>query len=150
MEVQQAGNADRRKAIMGLRGYLMANWYGLRDYRMEVKGEGLRGLGAIEGNVDKVIATRMKKRGMSWTIKGAHRMLTLIRLRESGQLHPWMSSMDMPWQIQPFKQKRNCRKAPDEHVGAWLEAGMPVLYGPHQNRPLAQVLRALTQQILEV
>jgi len=70
VEAQQTGNADRRKAIMGLRGYLMANWYGLRDYRMEVKGEGLRGLGAIEGNVDKVIANRMRKRGMRWTIRG--------------------------------------------------------------------------------
>ena len=65
MEAQQRGDADRRKGVMALRGYLMANCHGLKDYRLEVGGDGLRGLGAIEGNVDKLVAIRMKKRGMS-------------------------------------------------------------------------------------
>ena len=43
----------------------MNNASGLRDYRLEVGYEGLRGLGAIESNVDKLVASRMKKRGMS-------------------------------------------------------------------------------------
>ncbi len=46
----------------------MENSYGLRDYRLEVNGDDLRGLGAIEGRVDRLVANRMKKRGMSWTI----------------------------------------------------------------------------------
>lgn len=62
----------------------MENSYGLRDYRLEVNGDDLTGLGAIEGNVDKLGANRMKKRGMSWTIKGAQRMARLITLREMG------------------------------------------------------------------
>jgi hypothetical protein len=49
----------------------MENSFGLRDYRLEVDGDGLIGLGAMEGNVDKLVANRMKKRGMNWTIKGA-------------------------------------------------------------------------------
>jgi hypothetical protein len=64
-EAQKKANGDSAKEIMRLRGYLMGNCYGLRDYRLEVDGDGLRGLGAIEGNVDKLIADRMKKRGMS-------------------------------------------------------------------------------------
>ena len=57
-------------------------------------GDGLRGLGAIEGNVDKLIADRMKKRGMSLTKRGmsltkrgANRMARLINLRERGNLN---------------------------------------------------------------
>jgi hypothetical protein len=55
----------------------MENSYGLRDYRLEGDGDDLRGLGA----------NRMKKRGISWTIKGAQRMARLLNLREMGQLH---------------------------------------------------------------
>jgi hypothetical protein len=148
-EAQQKGDADRREEIMGLRGYLIANCYGLRDYRLEVGGDGLRGLGAIEGNVDKLIANRMKKRGMSWTINGAQRMARLIRLRETGQLHCWTPRIDRSGDSHPSK-KISSRKTPEKYAGAWLEAGMPALYGPHQNRHWAQILRTLTCQLLEI
>jgi len=149
-EAQQKGDADRREEIMGLRGYLMANCYGLRDYRLEVDGDGLRGLGAIEGNVDKLVANRMKKRGMSWTINGAQRMARLIRLRETGQLHCWTPRIDRSGDSQPPKKKMSSRKTPAKYAGAWLEAGMPALYGPHQNRHWVQILRAITYQLLEI
>jgi len=150
VEAQQKADADRQKEIMGLRGYLMANCYGLRDYRLEVGGDGLRGLGAIEGNVDKLVANRMKKRGMSWTINGAQRMASLIRLRETGQLHSWIPRTDGLGHTQPPKKKISNRRTPDKHAGDWLQAGMPALHGPHQNRHWVQALRALTYRILEI
>jgi hypothetical protein len=78
MVVQQEVSGDEAKEVAQLRSYPMANAFGLRDYRLEVDGDGLRGLGAMESNIDKLIANRMKKRGMSWTIKGAQRMSRLI------------------------------------------------------------------------
>ncbi len=150
VEAQQKADADRQKEIMGLRGYLMTNCYGLKDYRLEVGGDGLRGLGAIEGNVDKLVANRMKKRGMSWTINGAQRMTRLIRLREAGQLHSSIPRTDGLGDSQPLKKKMGNRKTSEKHAGAWLEAGMPALYGPHQNRHWVQILRALTYRILEI
>jgi hypothetical protein len=51
--VQQKVSSDEAKEVAQLRRYLMANAFGLRDYRLEVDGDGLRGLGAIEGNIDK-------------------------------------------------------------------------------------------------
>jgi len=150
VEAQQKADADRQKEIMGLRGYLMTNCYGLKDYRLEVGGDGLRGLGAIEGNVDKLVANRMKKRGMSWTINGAQRMTRLIRLREAGQLHSWIPRTDGLGDSQPLKKKMGNRKTSEKHAGAWLEAGMPALYGPHQNRHWVQILRALTYRILKI
>jgi hypothetical protein len=86
IKTQQGADEKRATGIMRLRGYLMDNCYGLRDYRLEVKGEGLRGLGVVEGNVDKLFADRMKKRGMSWTKEGANRMAKLISLSRSGRL----------------------------------------------------------------
>jgi len=63
---------------------------------LEIDASNLRGLGAIEGNVDKLVANRMKKRGMSWTLKGAQRMARLISLREMGQIHYWITRKDRP------------------------------------------------------
>ena len=148
---QQKGNADRVKEIMRLRGYLIANCYGLRDYRLEVTGDGLRGLGAIEGNVDKLVANRMKKRGMSWTIKGAQRMTRLISLRQMGQIQSRITCKNKSRASQLPEIKINRRKTNlDKDTGAWLEAGLPALYGPHQNHHWVQVLKTLTYRILEI
>ncbi|MFU8796408.1 MAG: hypothetical protein ACNA7X_03820, partial [Dehalococcoidia bacterium] len=106
----------------------------------------LRGLGTIEGNVDKLVANRMKKRGMSWTIKGAHRMTRLVNLREMGELHSWITHKDKQGANKTPRQGRQTSK-PEPKAGTaeevWLEAGLPALSGPHQNRPWVQVLRAL-------
>jgi len=61
--VQQKAFGDQAREISRLRGYLMENAFGLRDYRSEVRDDSLRSSGAIEGNVDKLVANRMKKRG---------------------------------------------------------------------------------------
>ncbi|MCJ7669975.1 MAG: hypothetical protein MUO61_05610 [Dehalococcoidia bacterium] len=57
-------------------------------------GDRLECLGAIEGDVDKLVANGMKKRGMSWTISGAQGMARLIRLRKMEQLHSWINRED--------------------------------------------------------
>jgi hypothetical protein len=144
IQAQQKAVNEEAKELARLRGYLMENSFGLRDYRLEVNGDGLRGLGAIEGNVDKLVANRMKKRGMSWTIKGAQRMARLISLREMRQLHSWITSEDKPEDNQLSKKQTGKEKStPGKNAGDWLKAGLPALYGPQQNRPWVQMLRAL-------
>ena len=98
----------------------------------------------MEGNVDKLIADRMKKRGMSWSRRGADRMARLISLREMGKLDAWIKCRAKP-QHTPVKE----RIMPDggqyqgKDDGAWLNAEVPALTGPHSDRPWVQVLRAL-------
>lgn len=151
LEAQQRVDTDREREIMELRGYLIANCPGLRDYRLEVDDDNLRGLGAIEGNVDKLVANRMKKRGMSWTIKGAQRMARLISLREMGQIHYWITHRDKSEGGRlSTKEISNRKVTKRKDTGAWLKAEMPVLYGPHQNRYWVKMLRALTCQTLGV
>ena len=45
-----------------------------------------RSPGTIESNGDKTIANWMKKRGMSWTIPGAQRMVEAIQLDRNSEL----------------------------------------------------------------
>jgi len=151
IQAQQKLSGEEAKELARLRGYLMENSFGLRDYRLEVGGDNLRGLGAIEGNVDKLVANRMKKRGMSWTIRGAQRMARLISLREMGKLHSWITGKDKPKDSQPPKKEINKEMLTSKKdSGDWLKADLPALYGPHQNRPWVRILRALAHGVLEV
>ena len=49
-------------------------------------------LGTMESNGDKLTANRMKKRGMSWTIRGAHRMAKVTQLNRNGELSEFCRS----------------------------------------------------------
>lgn len=40
-------------------------------YRLQRHGLSVETMGAIEGNIDKILANRSKKRGMSWSKAGA-------------------------------------------------------------------------------
>ena len=149
-QAQQETCGESVKQIAQLRGYLLNNAHGLRDYRLDMGYGGLRGLGAIEGNVDKLIANRMKKRGMSWTKRGANRMARLINLRQTGQLHLWAShrdkqpvAHDLPIPTKVLPEKDNVTRADSR---AWLEAGLPATNGPQADRPWAQVLRQIAHR----
>jgi len=148
-QAQQRATVKGAKEVYRLRGYPIENSFGLRDYRMEVGGDGLRGLGAIKGNVDKLVANRMKKRGMSWTIKGAHRMTRPVNLREIGELHSWITRKGKQRDNKPPRQVRGSNKTrPNAGMTeeVWLEAGLPAVAGPHQDRPWVQVPRALIHE----
>jgi len=65
IQAQQEATIEGAKEVAWLRGCLMENSFGLRDYRLDVGSNSLRGFGEIEGNIDKLVANRMKKSGMS-------------------------------------------------------------------------------------
>lgn len=50
----------------------------------------LRGLGAAEANVDKLVANRTCKRGMAWTIAGAQRMASALEANHNGVLQAYV------------------------------------------------------------
>jgi len=60
-------------------------------------------LGAIEGNVDKLVRQRMRGRGMSWSRQGAIAMLALLRHKQELQQHVFPFS-----QIPKPKKYRHC------------------------------------------
>jgi len=73
IQAQQKARVKGAKEVARLGGYLMENSFGLRDYRLEVGGDGLRGLGAIKDNVNKLVANRWSWRFNSMIIGDSHR-----------------------------------------------------------------------------
>jgi len=146
-QAQGRAKGEAAQKIARLRGYLLNNAPGLRDYRLEVGRPDLRGLGAIESNIDKLVAHRMKKHGMSWTKRGGDRMVRLICLREKGQLQGWVNCRPQPEEPKDspmsWRVRKNKGRPGEEKHRTWLETGLPALYGPHCNRPWVQVLSAI-------
>ena len=61
-----------KKDLEGLIHYIYSNQEGLNAVdRLRGQGLPVEDLGAIEGNIDKSLANRFKKRGMRWSIPGA-------------------------------------------------------------------------------
>jgi hypothetical protein len=147
-EAAAGARPEQSGRIESVRAYLAENATGLRDYRLDLgeAGEGLRRLGAIEGNVDKLVVRRMKNQGMNWKVSGIRRMLCLRFLHLEGRLDEWLhrTSAKAP----PAASRDACRHIErtmknSSHV--WLDGGLPALYGPHAFRPWARHLRELAR-----
>lgn len=143
-----------REKIEQVMGYLADNAQGLKDYRIDMgeTGQGLRRTGAIESNVDKTAANRLKKRGMSWTIAGANRMVCLTILVFEGKLPEACHSQKRKEKVvlPVVKLRRLLTKTYSEAAEKWLQATLPALYGPHINKPWVQSLKHLSEVSLNV
>ncbi len=104
--------------------------------------EGARGLGAIEGNVSNLFADRMKDRGMSWTISGAHHMGKAIQLVHNGDLRQWCGGKRPDGEVRDAGLSFALFQELDS---SGTRGGLPALEGPHASRPWVSVLRNMTQ-----
>ncbi|MFH1485461.1 MAG: ISLre2 family transposase [Chloroflexota bacterium] len=135
-------SASQREAIGQVYGYLAANRDGLRDWRDRVASQpGDRSMGAMEGNIDKLIAIRAKRRGMSWRLPGIHSMAKLQQCLYEGNVgvYACASRPNTEKRAQPKKnvmQKSRGSATP-------FNAVLPALAGSAADRPLARTLRAL-------
>lgn len=138
---------QREKELNKAQNYLENNSAGLVDYRKRIaeKTDNLRGLGAIESNIDKILANRMKKRGMAWSLKGAQNMTKVIQMRTNSLLESKLESQKL---CQIEKQAKlalgRVKRAFIEEPGAWMIASMPALIGPHQARPWVKTLKNIS------
>jgi len=116
--------------------YLIKNRDGLLDpdCRSHLQ-PGIHRLGAIEGNVDKLVVRRLKGRGRSWSLDGAKAMLAVCRHKNKLKQGAFK-----PFEKPPAEKLRKAKKAKDDK-GEWLQAGVPSLYSSHENRPWARILR---------
>ena len=118
--------------------YLVNNREGLLDpdCRSHLKTR-VGNLGAIEGNVDKLVVRRLKGQGRSWCLDGAKAMLAVCRHKQELKQNAF----------KPFLKQRKAlnvkhiikTNVPNE--GDWLQANVPALHLCHSNRPWAKVLR---------
>ena len=103
---------------------------------MELKS-GMRALGTAEGNIDKILANRFKKREMSWSKRGANSLAKVIALRENGELEDCISRQyrkeSIPSSITKRGKERLRKEVKDLREDVWNCS--LALYGPHAGRP---------------
>lgn len=92
-------------------------------------------LGAIEGNVDKLVIRRLKVRGRSWSLEGANAMLAVCRHKDELKQGAFQLFQKRE-KVQGQKESRY--KVRDD--GEWLQAKVPAIHLTHANRPWARCL----------
>jgi len=141
---------DQAQRLARAYNYLKENATGLGDYRLALgeRGKELRRTGAIEGNVDKFVARRMKNQGMSWRVKGIARLLCVRLLVFEGKLTEWLSAMISP-AISASVPAKTARRLVNhlsfQEPEDWLQARLPALFGPHASHPWVKILRSLSE-----
>lgn len=148
-ETQPRAQGEQSRRLAHACSYLQSNLDGIRDYRLDIKGTaaGLRRTGAIEGNVDKFVARRMKNQGMSWSVRGISSLLCIRRILHENNLGGWLSR---PFQneipnLPARKVRRIINNLSMQEPDGWLKAGVPALRGPHAARPWVNQLRSLVE-----
>ena len=109
--------------------------------------KGTERAGAIESNINKVIASRFKKRGMSWSKPGA---LALLKIKETiinGEWDKWWETeRERNIKVGKFKPPLPASYFKKETESSPLiEVTIPALSGPDQDKPWVGVLRKLAE-----
>lgn len=148
-ELGRKAKGEQAKKLSALRGYLRENSSGLSDYRLDLadRDASLRRTGAMEGNVDKLVARRMKNQGMSWSPRGIRRMLCIRFLYLEGKagevFRPIVGRSALPAiSTKRIRHVIDKAGAAQPHIGV-LETALPALRGPHANRPWVQLLKSM-------
>ena len=123
---------DKEK-VEELESYILNNWEFIQDKKNGDLGlpEDMRGLGAMESNIDKVLANRFKKRGMRWSKKGAENLAKIIIADRNNTLEDKLQKINWEFKTEDLKkvyntvQKKN--SIPETEV---IKREMPALRGP--------------------
>ena len=86
--IRNSYDLKEKDKLVKLYTYISRNRQGITN-QVKLKDKGIERAGAIESNVNKVIASRFKKRGMSWSKTGA---LALLKIKETvinGEWDKW-------------------------------------------------------------
>lgn len=128
----------RRQRLVKFAGYLYQNADVLVDYerRLPERIGHKCGLGAIEGNVDKLVVHRMKGRGRSWRLPGARAMLALCRRKaDLQQIAFHVPDLSAKTPAAGTSRRHRTRDAD------WLQRKVPILHSAAESKPWVQSLR---------
>jgi len=126
--------------------YISRNHQGITN-QIRLKDKGIERAGAIESSVNQAIASRFKKKGMSWSKNGA---LSLLKVKETilnGEWDDWWKT-ERERNIKVGKYKPPLPAAyfkKETETSPLIEVSLPALRGPDQGKPWVGVLRKLSQ-----
>lgn len=137
-----AARADLRKRIdqaEGKRKQQLEDFYRYihnhQDALLDLEHRGISipaCLGAMEGNVDKLVVHRMKGRGCSWRLSGLRAMLALCRYRDPLGHHAYRY---LP--LDPVEKVSHQMISLKVDYSEVVNKSMPVFSGPSHNKPWA-------------
>ncbi len=141
LEEEKDKSPQKKDELNELLTYLLNNYEGIHALdRLKEAGLPVDTMGAIEGNIDKILANRFKKKGMSWSPSGA------LNLAKVGQ---WIINDD--WDNFWPKEEEMILKQIEPEEEEYLpkedkydrQYPLPVLLGPHQDRSWVKQLKEL-------
>jgi hypothetical protein len=134
--IREPDDQKEKDHLIKLYTYISRNRQGITN-QVNLKDKEIQGTGAIESNVNQVIASRFKKRGMSWSIPGA---LSLLKIKETILNNQWdlwweggrkqnlkVGKFNPPLSASYFKE--------DTESLPLIEVSIPALVGPDQDKP---------------
>jgi len=142
-----------KKKVKELKKYLLNNWEAIQNQHNRDLDlpEDMRGMGAIESNIDKTLANRFKKRGVRWTKEGAENLAQIILADRNNSLEKWFSYMN--WDFKKEKLIKEIEKAKQENTSFGtssqketasyheaFRAHMPALEGPDAGKDWVKAL----------
>ena len=127
--------------------YLKANQDALIDLDKRGLGEiNFCSMGAMEGNVDKLVAQRMKGNGRSWSVKGAQRMLAVLRYKSLIKTEAFVMS-PMPKNEAKSRWKYQRYKDPEWRPKS---ASVPMFSSTHGSDNWVQLLKCKVNDMLSI
>ena len=133
--------ADRKEKLIEFYRYVHNHRDGLPDLEYRDPAYNQATLGAIEGNLDKLVVHRMKGRGCSWRLRGARAMLTLCQHKER------LKELAFPYP--PLDTGKSTRRGKKQKADRsdWLVARMPLFHGPDQDKPWVREFRRMVHSV---
>lgn len=141
LEEDQGQHPEKKQELHDLITYLMHNQEGINAIdRLKEEGLPVDTMGAIEGNIDKILANRFKKRGMSWSPSGALNLAKIGQLIINDDWDSWWPKEEevIFQQIKP-QEEVHLAKA-DKYDRPY---SLPVFVGPHQDKCWVKQLKEL-------
>ena len=137
---------DKEK-VDELKNYLLNNWEFIQDKKNDNLGlpDEIRGLGAMESNIDKVLANRFKKRGMRWSREGARNLAKIIIADRNNSLEKHLSKINWEFKTDDLRKAYNTvQKKYSRSESEVLRATMPALKGPKSGQDWVKGLRNIS------
>jgi len=135
---------EHKKDLEELIHYIYANQEGVNAVdRLRKQGIPVEDLGAIEGNIDKSLAHRFQKRGMRWSIPGALNLAKVGQMIVNQEWDSWWPREITPLEPTGMELEKVFSLDFDKEDKYDQTYSLPVLSGPHQDRPWVKSLKKL-------
>jgi len=144
--IRNSHDLKEKDNLVKLYTYISRNRQGITN-QVRLKDKEIESAGAIESNINKVITSRFKKRGMSWSKPGA---LALLKIKETVINGEW----DKWWETERERNIKVVKYKPplpasyfkkEAETSPLIEVTLPALRGPDQGKPWVGVLRRLSE-----